>query len=500
MTHLAIDLGAESGRALLGRFERGRLSLTEVRRFPNTPLTDAGTLRWDVHALWREIQHAVADTQHLLTSVAVDAWGCDYALLDDRGDLVERPYHYRDRRTDGAMAAVFARVPRDEIYRTTGIQFLPFNTLFQLHAARTQTPDVLDRAAAIVTIPDLMHYWLTGRLACEYTNATTTQCVDAAKRTWAAGILERLDIPLRLFGPLVEPGTLLGPARLPGDVAGTQRGPASRMKDAVTPAVAVVAPASHDTGSAVAAVRASGDTAFLSSGTWSLLGVEVPAPLISDRARDLNFTNEGGVLGTTRLLKNVAGLWLLQACRRDWADRGELLTYDQIVAAAANADRQPGTVIDPDDPAFLNPPSMMEAIAEVCRRTDQQAPADPAAFARTIFDSLALKYRVVVEWLEELTGRSITTIRVIGGGARNRLLNELTADATGRVVIAGPVEATALGNLAMQLLATGQVASLDEARDVIDRSFETERFEPRITDAWEPAYRRFRHYMETSVV
>jgi rhamnulokinase len=482
--HLAIDLGAESGRAVLGEFERGRLSLAEVRRFPNTPIDDAGTLRWDVQALWREIQHAIADTPHRLTSLAVDAWGCDYALLDDRGDLVERPYHYRDPRTDSTMAAVFARVPRDEIYRTTGIQFLPFNTLFQLHAARTQTPEVLDRAAALATIPDLMHYWLTGRLSCEYTNATTTQCVDAAKRTWATGMLERLDIPLRLFGPLIEAGTPLGPARLAGH----------------TGSVTVVAPACHDTGSAVAAVRVSGDTAFLSSGTWSLLGVEVPRPLISDRARDLNFTNEGGVLGTTRLLKNVAGLWLLQACRRDWAARGELLTYDHIVTAAANGERRPGTVIDPDDPAFLHPFSMVDAIADACRRTDQQVPADPAAFARTIFNGLALKYRVVLEWLEELTGRSITTIRVIGGGARNRLLNELTANATGRMVIAGPVEATALGNLAMQLLATGQVASLDEARDVIDRSFETERFEPRDTKAWEPAYRRFRHCMENPVV
>jgi rhamnulokinase len=481
--HLAIDLGAESGRALLGRFDGGRLSLTETRRFSNTPIADGRTLRWDVDALWGEIQHAIADTRDAITSIGVDAWGCDYALLDEGGDLVERPYHYRDHRTDTAMASAFARVPRDDIYWTTGIQFMPFNTLFQLHAARTQDPEVFHRAAALVTIPDLIHYWLTGRIACEFTNATTTQCVDARTRRWATPLLERMDLPVRLFGPLVEAGTVLGPLR---------------QSAADGHAVDVVAPACHDTGSAVAAVRASGEVAFLSSGTWSLLGVELPAPVISNRALDLNFTNEGGVLGTTRLLKNIAGLWLLQACRREWVARGETLSYDAIVAAAAQA--APGTVIDPDDPVFLNPANMVETIADACRRTGQQVPVDAGTLARTIFDSLALKYRVVLESLEQLTGRTFTTIRVIGGGARNRLLNRLTADATGRVVIAGPVEATALGNLAMQLLATGQVASLDEARDVIARSFPTERFEPENTNAWEPAYRRLRDYMETPLV
>ena len=481
--HLAIDLGAESGRALLGRFERGHLSLMEVRRFLNTPITDAGTLRWDVHALRDEIARAIVVTCDVITSVGVDAWGCDYALLDDRGELVERPYHYRDHRTDAAMASAFSRVSRDEIYRITGIQFLPFNTLVQLHAARTRQPDVLDRAVALLTIPDLMNYWLTGRTACEYTSATTTQCVDAMRRSWATSMLERMDLPVRLFGPLVEAGTPLGPLRLPYGRGST---------------LTVVAPACHDTGSAVAAVRASGDTAFLSSGTWSLLGVEVPAPVITDRARDLNFTNEGGVLGSTRLLKNIAGLWLLQACRRDWAASGQTLSYNEIAAAAGNVRLRPATVIDPDNPAFLNPPNMPEAIADACRGTGQQVPANSAEFARVIFDSLALKYRIVLEWLEELTGRTLTTIRVVGGGARNRLLNQLIADATGRVVIAGPVEATALGNLAMQLLATGQVGSLDEARDVIEHSFPTERFEARNTDAWEPAYRRLCEVMAGS--
>ena len=480
--HLALDLGAESGRALLGRFESGCLSLTEVRRFPNVPVTAGATLRWNVQALWGEIQQAIASTREGLTSIGVDAWGCDYALLNEQGELVEQPYHYRDHRTDEAMASAFTRFPRADIYRTTGIQFLPFNTLFQLHAAQQREPHLFDRAAAFVTIPDLINFWLTGRLACEYTNATTTQCVDARTRRWASELLTRMDLPTRLFGPIVEAGTILGSLRLAG---GTEH------------RVQVVAPACHDTGSAVAAVHASGTTAFLSSGTWSLMGVERPAPVITDRALDLNFTNEGGVQHSTRLLKNIAGLWLLQACRRDWAARGQTLSYDEIVAAAA-ATRTSGTVIDPDDPAFLNPVSMSDAMVAACRRTGQRVPEGTASFARMIFESLALKYRVVLESLEELTGTTLTTIRVIGGGARNAVLNRLIADATGRLVVAGPIEATALGNLAMQLLATGEVASLDEARTIIERSFPTERFEPRETNAWEPAYRRFREYMEIS--
>jgi rhamnulokinase len=259
--------------------------------------------------------------------------------------------------------------------------------------------------------------------------------------------------------------------------------------------VQVVAPACHDTGSAAAAVRASGQTAFLSSGTWSLMGVEVPAPVITNRALDLNFTNEGGVMHTTRLLKNIAGLWLLQACRHDWAAQGYAPSYDEIVAAAAAAPSS-GRVFDPDGAALLNPANMPAAIAEACRRTGQSAPDSPAACARAIFESLALKYRVVLDSLEVLTGTTIATVRVIGGGARNRLLNRLVADATGRVVIAGPVEATALGNLAMQMLSTGAVASLDDARDVIERSFPTERYEPERTGRWEPIYRRFRDYLE----
>lgn len=477
---LAFDLGAESGRALVGRLENDRLTLSAIHRFANTPVRRTDSLRWDVDHLWREMRVALAAVETPLTSIGVDTWGCDYALLDARGELVEQPYHYRDHRTDAVVAPTIARLGRGRIYDTTGVQFLPFNTLFQLAAAAEARPSALDDAAALVTVPDLLNYWLTGRIACEYTNATTTQCVDARTRTWAMPLLHDLGLPPHLFGPIVEAGTVLG------SLQASAGGPTG---------VTVVAPACHDTGSAVASVGADGHTAFLSSGTWSLLGVELDQPVITARGQALNFTNEGGVCGTTRLLKNITGLWLLQACRRDWAAAGVELSYDDLVQGASETPAF-GSLVDPDDPTFLNPPNMASAIAAYCTRTGQPAPDAPATVARVIFESLALKYRVVLEWLEEVAGLSLRTIRVIGGGAQNRLLNQLTADVTGRVVVAGPIEATALGNIAMQMVATGNVASLADARDIINRSFPTERFIPANTDRWELPYRRFRDYVE----
>jgi rhamnulokinase len=307
---LAFDLGAESGRAFVGRLRGHALEMTEAQRFPNAPVRAGDSLRWDVAGLWHQMQSVLdACAAGDLAGIGVDTWGCDYALLGADGQLLDAPFHYRDRRTDGVLDAVVARVSRDRIYKVTGIQFLPFNTLYQLYAACRSTPDLIARAATIVTIPDLLNYWLTGRLAAEYTNATTTQCVNARTRSWATDLLDELDLPSHLFPPLVEPGTVLGPLR--AEATSTHAG---------TP---VFAPACHDTGSAVAAVNASGDTAFLSSGTWSLVGTEVPQPVITRRGRELNFTNEGGVGGTSRLLKNVAGLWLLQACRAFWEQDGQ---------------------------------------------------------------------------------------------------------------------------------------------------------------------------------
>jgi rhamnulokinase len=480
---LALDLGAESGRAILGRLDGGVLTLKDVRRFSNGPVRTHGSLHWDILRLWSEVQRSLEDvTDVRLASAGLDTWGCDYALLGEQRQLLENPYHYRDTRVEGVASQVFGEVSAERIYATTGIQFLQFNSLFQLYSAKRSTPNLLRAATAFVTIPDLLNYWLTGRLASEYTIATTTQMIDAARRSWATSLLSDLGLPTQLFQPLVEAGTVIG---------GIRRDVSASLAD--TP---VVAPACHDTGSAFAAVSTDGGGAFLSSGTWSLLGAEVGAPVISARARELNFTNEGGVNGTTRLLKNIAGLWLLQACMRRWTEAGQSVSYDDVLAAARDDRLAFRSVFDPDHSSFFHPGDMPAAIAAFCRQTDQPEPAGQPGYVRAILESLALKYRVVLEWLEELTGRRYAHIRVVGGGSRNRLLNQFTADATGRTVLAGPVEATALGNIAMQLLATGTVRSLAEARAIIERSFPVERFDPVASDRWAAHYSRFQEYRE----
>jgi rhamnulokinase len=481
--YLAVDLGAESGRAIAGQLKSGVLVVREVCRFANEPVRQNGSLYWDVLRLWLEVQRAldrVSDQR--FDSIALDGWGVDYALLGERGNLLENPYHYRDVRNEGMMADVFDRVGPERIYGITGIQLLQINTLFQLYAACRNTPRVIDAADSLATIPDLFNYWLSGQLMSEYTNATTTQFVDAVQRSWALRLLNELGLPTRLLTPIVQPGTVLG-----------------SLRAGITPKLtgtAVVAPACHDTASAVASVDAGGQSAFLSSGTWSLLGTELTAPVMTAKARDLNFTNEGGVCGTIRLLKNITGLWLLQSCRRAWEAAGEHVEYDELLVAAADERRAFVSLIDPDHPTFLNPPDMPAAIAAYCRQTAQPEPTTPPAYARAILESLALKYRLTLDCLEELTSQKITEIRIVGGGSRNRLLNQFTADATGRTVVAGPAEATALGNIAMQMLATGAVTSLAEARQVIDRSFPVERYLPAASDRWEAPYRRLIDYVE----
>ena len=479
---LAFDIGAESGRAIRGSLNGGSLALTEVCRFANGPVRDNGSLRWDISRVWREMQSALERLgTERLEGIGVDAWGCDYGLIREDGSLIERPFTYRDTRTEGVIEEVLTKVPRERIYAMTGIQFLWFNTLYQLYATCRRTPEVVASAHRIAMIPDMLNYWLSGKLRAELTNATTTQYVNASTRRWATDLLDALDIPARLLPELVEPGTILGSLR--------------REANAALSGTPVVLPACHDTGSAFAAVAASGTTAFLSSGTWSLLGTELVAPIITPRALELDFTNEGGVCGTTRLLKNISGLWLLQSCRRSWAASGRAYEYEELVSAAG-AERPFQTLLDPDSPAFRNPVDMVLAIDGFCHQTEQPAPVGPPSYSRAIMESLAFKYRSVLESLEELTGRRFDAIRVVGGGSQNRLLNQFTADATGRTVIAGPMEATALGNIAMQMLATGAVSSLAEARAIIERSFPVERFHPAETDRWESHYQRFREYVE----
>jgi rhamnulokinase len=484
-SYLAFDLGAESGRAVLARLEGGIVHMNEVHRFANTPLTEAGSLHWDVQALWGEMRRALAlvSEDEALAGIAVDSWGVDYALLGAQGELLENPWHYRDARNVDAMAEALDLVSRDEIYAATGVQFMPINTIFQLFAATRQSPARIAAARRFVMIPDLFNYWLTGEVCCEFTDASTTQLMNPQTRTWAVDLMDRLNLPARLAAPIVEAGSIIGPiladVAAGGAVAGTP----------------VIAAASHDTASAVAAITARDGTAFISSGTWSLVGTELDEPVLTSRSMHLNFSNEGGVGGTTRLLKNIAGMWLLQACARVWTPAGQPIRYDGLLSAADDDSLAFRSLFDPDHHAFFHPPDMPAAIAEYCRETAQPAPDGPAAFTRAILESLALKYRCVLESLERLTGVTYSHLRIVGGGSRNTLLNQFAADAIGRPVIAGPVEATALGNIAVQMVCTGAAASLAEARAIVDRSFPTRRFDPTQPDKWERQYRRFQGYL-----
>jgi rhamnulokinase len=482
--YLAFDLGAESGRAVLARLHSGILTTEELHRFPNEPVEYGGSLHWDVARLWLELRRTLAKLEETeLAGIGVDAWGVDYALLGERGELLQNPYHYRDRRTIGVMEEVFRKVSREDIYAETGIQFMPINTFYQLVAQKRDTPVMLGVAQHLLTIPDLFHYWLTGKAVCEFTNATTTQLVNAGTRNWSTHLLERLGLPVRLPAPIVEPGSEIGPL-LP-----------SISRTTALAGTPVIAPASHDTASAVAAISARSGTAFLSSGTWSLLGTELDAPVLHADALRLNFTNEGGVCGTTRLLKNVMGLWMLQCCRNSWASQGLNYDYRELMELAA---REPSFLhlIDPDDESFLRPDDMPTAIDRFCAKTHQSAPTTPGAYVRAILESLAFKYRVVLKNLEQISRQKIAQIRVIGGGSKNRLLNQFTAEATGRCILAGPAEATALGNAAIQILGTGRASSLEEVRAIIDRSFPTEVFEPNEPGKWDREAERFQHYSE----
>ena len=483
-TYLAFDFGAESGRAVLAELQSGTFTTRELHRFRNEPVEENGSLRWDVERLWSEVRKALSSLGSVkLNGIGVDAWGVDYALLGQRGQLLEKPYHYRDRRTDGVMEEVFRRVSKEEIYRTTGIQFMPINTLYQLYAARRRTPSIVGEAKQLVTIPDLFNYWLTGKAVCEFTNATTTQLVDPVRRVWARDLMQKVGLRPDLPAPIVEPGTVIGPL-LPTVALNSSLGG--------TP---VIAPACHDTGSAVAAITARDGTAFLSSGTWSLIGTELDAPVLTSQALALNFTNEGGVNGTTRLLKNVMGLWMLQGCRNCWTSQGQSGDYSKLVELA-KSEPAFAHLVDPDDEAFLHPPDMLTAIDQFCVRTHQAKPANPGAYVRCVLESLAMKYRLTLRNLEQLCGRRIEKIHVVGGGSKNQLLNQFTANASGRTVIAGPAEATALGNIAIQILATGEASSLHEVREMVDRSFPTEVFEPMETDLWEQHSQRFEQYCE----
>jgi len=482
--YLTFDLGAESGRALLGIVSGGSIKLEEVHRFLNEPQRILNRFHWDTVRLFAEIQAGLArcvkEHPGELHGIGVDTWGVDFVLLDKNDDLLGLPYHYRDSRTDGVMDRVFAIVPRNEVYQRTGIQFMQLNSLYQLMAMRLSESPLLDVAQTFLMTPDLINFWLTGVKVNEFTNATTTQFYDPTQGGWARDMLERLGIPSHFLGNVVPPGTILG--ELHATVrAQTGAGP-----------VRVIAPATHDTGSAVAAVPAAQAKgwAYVSCGTWSLVGVEWPEPVINQKTLECNLTNEGGVRGTIRLLRNVMGLWLLQQSRQAWARAGQTYDYAELARMAESAPPF-AALLDPDEPSFLKPDDMPEAIRAYCVRTGQRPPDGVASTVRTIIEGLALKYRWVIERLEEVTEQRIETIHIIGGGSRNAMLCQATADATGKRVYAGPVEATALGNVLVQALATGAIDSLEEGRTMIAESFPLTEYEPRSTDSWDEAYSRF---------
>lgn len=483
---LAFDLGAESGRGILGRFDGQRLALEVVHRFPNGAVQTLDTMHWNVLQLWSEMLTTLrkcAAEHEGIDALGVDTWGVDFALLGRGGTLLGNPRHYRDPHTETILEAAFARVPRAEIFRQTGIQFMRFNTLFQLLALQRDGSPALEAAEALLLMPDLFHYWFTGVKANEFTNVSTTQMYDPTQKGWAYGLLHSFGLPTRMLGTIVQPGTVLGPLRT-----------AVAAETGVAP-VPVIAPASHDTGAAVAAVPASGHSwAYLSSGTWSLMGVELPGPLINEQTAAINFTNEGGVGGTIRLLKNIMGLWLVQECRRAWEKAGTSYTYEALTRLAEAAPPF-ASLVNPDDAAFLLPASMPAALADFCRRTRQAVPVEPGAVVRCALESLALRYRWVLERLEELVGRPLEVIHVVGGGSQNAILNQFTADACARPVHAGPVEATAIGNVLTQALGLGLVGSLAEARAVVRRSFDVRVFEPRDTERWQEPYQRFLKFL-----
>jgi rhamnulokinase len=477
----AVDLGAQSGRVALGSFDGSRLEVREVHRFDNEPIERDGALRWDVEQLRREVvaglRAAARDTA--IDSVAVDSWAIDFGLVDEQGRLLELPTHYRDARRARAVPAVLGRVPARELYDRTGIQLLPINTIFELAGMTLDADPALAGADALLLIPDLFHFWLCGSRTSELTNATTTQCFDPEQGGWAIDLLERLGVPTHVLPEVVPPGTRLGQVSA-GVADETGLGSA-----------AVIAAATHDTGSAVVAVpfRAP-DAVFLSVGTWSLVGMEVDQPVITDESFAANLTNEGGVAGTYRLLRNVTGLWLLHECRRTWASEGHDLGFDELVALGAEAPPF-GSLVDPNAGAFLEPGDLPARIRAYCRETGQAEPESIGATVRCILESLALKHAATVAVLGTVTGTSPAELHIVGGGARNRLLCEWTASAAGLPVLAGPEEATLAGNLLVQAMALGEIGSLHEARDVVRASFEPAVYEPHDSSAWHEARERF---------
>jgi rhamnulokinase len=481
-TLVAVDLGAQSGRVAVGSFDGERLEISEAHRFPNVPVRTRDTLSWDILRLYRDTLdglRAAGRELDRIDAIAVDSWAVDFGLLDRKGRLLQNPVHYRDRRRARAMDGVLALVPARELYERTGIQLIPINTLFQLGGMAAEHDPALETAETLLLIPDLIHYWLCGAQTSELTNATTTQCFDPRAGAWASDVLERAGIPPGLMPEVVQPGTRIG--QLDSEVAEeTSIGEAQ-----------VIAAATHDTGSAVAAVPfARVGSAFISAGTWSLVGLEVDEPIITESTFAANLTNEGGVAGTTRLLRNVTGLWLVHECMGAWAAEGRDYSFEELVALAEQAPPL-RSLVDPDDPLFVEQGDMPARVREFCAATGQEEPLEPGTLVRCIFESLALGHARAIRALAAATGEVSEEVHIVGGGARNSLLCQWTADATELPVLAGPYEATVFGNLLVQAIALREIASIAEAREVVRRSFAPLCFEPQESAAWGEARARF---------
>ncbi|MEM2940420.1 MAG: rhamnulokinase family protein [Thermoproteota archaeon] len=481
---IAFDLGAESGRAMLGILNDEKLRIEEVYRFSNIPVRINSNLYWDALRIWSEMKTAISKAKAVsktsLTSMGVDTWGVDFALIDKNGELLGNPHHYRDVRTNGVMEEIFKKIPREEVYYRTGIQFLRFNTLYQIYSMILSKSPILHYASKFLMMPDLFNYWLCSSKVSEFTDATTTQFYNPAKKDWDYELLEELGIPTHFLPEIVKPGTLLGEV---------SHSLSNELK--IDKGISTVAPACHDTASAVAAAPLRDKSSvYISSGTWSLIGVETDNPVINRKSLEYNFTNEGGVFGKFRLLQNVQGMWLLQECRRIWASQGMGFSYEELMELARRS-RPFVAMINPDDPRFIAPFNMVEEIMHYLEETKQDKPKNEGELTRVILESLAFKYRFVIERLEDLTGLRISQINVVGGGSRNRLLNQLAADITGLKVVAGPAEATSIGNVLMQAVAIGFVKTHKEVRSIVERSFELEEFEPSFETGINDFYTRF---------
>jgi len=486
-TALAFDLGAGSGRAFVGRLldkEDGskRLDVTEVHRFPNEAVQVGAHLHWDILRLLREMKKGIRSAWqqgYAPTTFGIDTWGVDFGLLDASGELIGNPYHYRDPQTEGLIEEVNARVGEERLFRESGLQFMPFNTIYQLYAMAKAASPKLEIARTLLLTPDLLAYMLTGVRSCEYTMATTTALYDPVRKEWNKPLMELLGIPSGMFLQPVRPGEIIGP--LTAEVAEELR----------VPAMQAVAVGTHDTESAIAAVPAHGGPfAYLVCGTWSLLGTELAEPILAPEARKLEFSNEGGVGGTVQLLKNIMGLWILQECKREWEEQGEELGFAELAAMAEQAEPF-RSLIYPDDPRFFGPGSMLARIRTFCEETGQPVPREAGEFARCILESLALRYRQALEQMERLTGREYEGLHMVAGGIQNKLLCRFTARAIGRPVWAGPVEASVIGNLLVQFIATGECRDLDEARRLVGESFPVESYPADETAGWPEAYERY---------